>query len=249
MPNNPKPGSRRRRRARGPKGLSDEEILQDMRIAAQASPRGGLSEARYAHVGRYDSKTPAYRFGSWNEAMRRALPDVYERRHPSPALMIADLHRVADICRKQMAEQVQMAVPWRESKVRSLSLRFYNQHGQYTSSYLRHHLGQHLQVRGWPQILTALGIDVVMVRRKQQPSPQDMIADLHRVAEICRTQKNAEHQRQVPYKQTKVRGLSKTFYNQHGQYTWHVLLRRLGMTHLRVRTWREMKLAVGLDDV
>lgn len=155
---------------RGSNHHTDEEIIRDMRIAAAACPRGELSEKRYDKYGRYKSRTAANRFGSWDEAMRLALPHIYARKHPTPEQLIADLHRVADLCRRELARIAAVGVPaiagktryntiYHTAKVRKLSKAFYDQHGAYGHTFVLTHLGEeHLKVRGWTALKHAIGI-------------------------------------------------------------------------------------------
>lgn len=139
----------------------DEDIIQDMRIAAAACPRGALTLHRYNKLGRYGAMAVRGRFGSWTAAMWRALPEVMERRHPTPAQMIADLHRVADICREAIAANSDNDVRYHAVKVRNLSANFYSRRGLYGHRYLLIHLAPHLQVKTWTEIKLAVGIDDV----------------------------------------------------------------------------------------
>lgn len=146
----------RARRASNDEKIRDEDFIQDMRIAAQACPRGRLSEHRYDKLGRYTAIMVRYRFGTWNAAMRLAFPELMARLHPSVDEMIADLHRVADISRQMM----QAAVGWHQRRGCGLSAPFYTRHGKYGPRYLMLHLGPHLHVTGnsWPELKLALGI-------------------------------------------------------------------------------------------
>lgn len=151
-------------RVPGQQDLPDEDILQDMRIAAQHCPRGDLSLERYNKFGRYHSNNAIVRFGSWNAALQLALPDVYARRHPTPEDMIADVYRVAEICRQRRVTQFDPQSrdwkPTRAGKVYLLSKTFYDKHGKYAHTYLVTHLAkEHLKVSSWHEMKVALGLD------------------------------------------------------------------------------------------
>lgn len=147
-------------RVPGQKNLTNEDIIQDMRIAAQACPRGELSVQRYNKYGRYHSKNAIVRFGSWNAAMKRALPEVYARRHPTPEQMIADVHRVAEICRRHIAKQTDVPV---RNRIRQLSKVFYDTHGKFAHTYLLNHLAKEYLKLGydWTGMKRAIGIEDV----------------------------------------------------------------------------------------
>lgn len=49
--------------------VADEDILADMRRAAQLAGTSILSQRLYSEFGRYDPKTASRRFGSWNKAV------------------------------------------------------------------------------------------------------------------------------------------------------------------------------------
>lgn len=137
--------------------LTDEDILQDMRIAAQACPRGELSVDRYNKIGRYHHRNAVRRFGSWNAALQRATPEAYARRHPTPEQMIADLHRVAEICRRHIAKQTEVS---NRNKVRQMSKEFYDAHGKFAHTYIINHLAkEHLKLGfDWTGMKRAIGI-------------------------------------------------------------------------------------------
>lgn len=147
-------------RVRGQKHLRDEDIIQDMRIAAAACPRGMLSVDRYNKIGRYHSKNAVVRFGSWNEALRRALPDVYAQRHPTVQQMIDDLLRVAEICRGYLEKGPPSDAHYHErGQFRSLSKPFYDKHGRYAHTYLINHLAmEHFKVNSWTELKQVMGI-------------------------------------------------------------------------------------------
>lgn len=220
----------------GRKGITNEDLLQDMRIAAQGAPRGWLTVNSYQEFGRYSSDAVVEHFGSWNEALRLALPDVYAQRNPTDEEMLADLHRVADLCRAQMVNQDRN---WYAQKVRSLSQAFYNQHGRYRWHYLLSHLGPRYHATTWRDLLITLGFKDLM-RRQLQPPPAQLIADMHRVAELCR-----EMRRVQPYA---VRSLSQEFYHEHGQYPLSYAITKLRQ-HYGVHGWKEIKVEAGLPDV
>jgi hypothetical protein len=65
--------------------ISDEELIADLRRVAQGLGTDTVSDRHYQSVGLYSSVTQKSRFGSWNEALRRAglkisnridIPDV-----------------------------------------------------------------------------------------------------------------------------------------------------------------------------
>lgn len=147
-------------RVPGQKNLTDEDILQDMRIAAQKCPRGELSVERYNKYGRYHSRNAVVRFGSWNEALKRATPEAYARRHPTPEQMIADLHRVADICRRHIAKHADVSS---HKKIRQLSKEFYDAHGTFAHTYIINHLAkEHLKLGfDWTRMKRVIGIEDV----------------------------------------------------------------------------------------
>lgn len=133
--------------------VRNEDILLDMRIAAQACPRGELSQLRYDLIGRHSATMVNLRFGSWRAAMDQAFPELVERRAPTVDQMIADLHRVADILRA--ARQDQEQVP-RRQRLRTLSIEFYAQHGKYGHRYVDTHLPRALGVTTWKQMKAAI---------------------------------------------------------------------------------------------
>lgn len=140
--------------------VRDEDFIQDMRIAAQACPRGRLSEHRYDKLGRYTSIMVRWRFGTWNAAMRLAFPELMARLHPTVDEMLADLHRVADISRQMMQAAIENNVGWHQRRGCGLSAPFYTRHGKYGPRYLMLHLGPHLHAPGnsWPALKLAAGI-------------------------------------------------------------------------------------------
>lgn len=139
------------RRGFGPKNLKDEDIIQDMRLTAITAPHGALTERFYRAHGRYSAVTVTYHFGSWTEGMKKAFPDLMARRTPTPEAMIADLNRVADVCRKSSRPI--------HRKVRTLTRDFYAQYGEWGSAQLLHHLAEaHLKVKGWKAMKVAIGI-------------------------------------------------------------------------------------------
>lgn len=237
--------TQRGKRTRGNKVLTDNDLLQDMRIAAQACPRGLLSKDRYEEIGRYDAKTPVARFGSWKEALRRALPEVYAQRHPTPEQMITDLRRVAQVCQKKMDAEAARGASWLETSMRTLSIEFYTAHGKFTGSYVRDHLGgRHFGTKSWPAILTKAGIDV-QPRANKAPTTEEMILDVHRVSRIFDRTIHAAAKAQVNWSDVKVRRYSKEFYGQHGKYHYMYVYRHL-CKHLGVASWTQVKLALGL---
>lgn len=144
-------------RPRGSRNLRNEDILQDMRITAQQCPRGVLTKHRYDELGRYSGQSVLYHFGSWDAAMWLALPELMERKHPTPDQMIADLHRVAEKCRAAVARAKE--IPYRQRTLRSFSPGFYMQHGNYGYRLVCKHLAKHLNVNDvWTEIKRAIGI-------------------------------------------------------------------------------------------
>lgn len=145
-------------RPRGNRHVRKEDVLQDMRIAAAACPRGALSQKRYEHIGRYSVSTVRRYFGRWAAAMELALPEVVRRREPTVEEMIADMHRVADKCRATVAQQAELPYH-RMGRTTKLSKQFYDANGVYGHRYLEIHLGEeHFGVNGWAALRAALGI-------------------------------------------------------------------------------------------
>ncbi|HUD50376.1 homing endonuclease associated repeat-containing protein [Parvibaculum sp.] len=52
--------------------VADQELLVDMRRAAELAGTGVLSQRLYSEFGRYDPTTASRRFGSWNKAVEAA---------------------------------------------------------------------------------------------------------------------------------------------------------------------------------
>lgn len=52
--------------------VSDQEILSDLRLAAQRAGTDVLSQRLYSEFGSYNPSTALRRFGSWNEAVKSA---------------------------------------------------------------------------------------------------------------------------------------------------------------------------------
>jgi len=58
--------------------ISDEELVADLRRVALTLGAEAVSFRQYASNGTYAAQTQAERFGSWNEALRRAGLDVLQ---------------------------------------------------------------------------------------------------------------------------------------------------------------------------
>jgi hypothetical protein len=70
------------------RGITDEELLADLKRVANGLNKNFVSFQQYKKRGKYDSTTPARRFGSWSEALKRAGLQV--NRHP-PRISEEDL--------------------------------------------------------------------------------------------------------------------------------------------------------------
>lgn len=82
--------------------------------------------------------------------------------------------------------------------------------------------------------------------RRRNPTPEQMIEDVLRVAEK-RRQLNADPN--VRRNQKGERKMSTVFYTKHGKWGHMLILARLGMDHFGVKTWTELKRVLGLEDV
>ena len=61
------------------RGMSDEELLEDMRRCAEAIGRNTLTKTQYREVGRASPQTVERRFGSWSRALERAELHITRR--------------------------------------------------------------------------------------------------------------------------------------------------------------------------
>ena len=52
--------------------VSDEQLLADLREVAARLGKKTVGQKEYRRIGTYDDSTVSRRFGSWNEALRRA---------------------------------------------------------------------------------------------------------------------------------------------------------------------------------
>jgi hypothetical protein len=59
--------------------VSDEELIADLRRVAQTLGATTLTREHYSQLGKYAAITQQKRFGSWNEAIRRAGLDISHR--------------------------------------------------------------------------------------------------------------------------------------------------------------------------
>lgn len=139
-----------RGRPRGRRNLTIEDVILDMRITAQACPHGVLTCELYNKLGRYSAPTVVYRFGSWQAALKIALPEQWKQRHPPAEAMIADVLRIAEKFRAAREKNPDLKVYTRD---------YYDRHGRWGRRYIVDHLAkEHLKVKGWANVKSALGI-------------------------------------------------------------------------------------------
>lgn len=83
------------------------------------------------------------------------------------------------------------------------------------------------------------------VMKLRHPTIEDLIADAHRVADECRA---VLAEPDGGYTKGSVFKFSRMFYEQHGSYGWYDMSRGLG-EHFKVKTWTDVKGALGITDV
>jgi hypothetical protein len=136
----------------------DEELLADLnRVAAELSQPTVLRGAYEKH-GRFAPGTLINRFGSWNEALRKAGLGITKRQAIPDAELLQDLLRVAG-----------------ELGGQSLTQRFYDVHGSFSHDAFVRSFG------GWREALTAAKLDASHI--PDAPDAEELFRNLASVWE------------------------------------------------------------------
>lgn len=143
------------------RGASDDEMIADLRLKAEAANGRRLSSDLYKNLGgRFGATTIVRRFSSWNSALQRAgLPVRMRETKATRADILDDMRHVAKI----------------RNRV-DLPITDYIKHGRFTERAIRHRL----RSWSWPDALKAAGLTSPLAFHPRV-SDEDYFADIEAV--------------------------------------------------------------------
>ena len=105
--------------------VSDDELLADLRAVARTLSINSLTQATYDKHGRFCAATLKKRFGTWNRAVSAAGLVPKQLMNIDPALIIADIQRVATML-----------------GITKLTRQQYDRYGEYSEAPIYRHFGR-----------------------------------------------------------------------------------------------------------
>lgn len=118
------------------RGVSDDQVLNDVKAVASKLSKPTLSENDYRQHGRYNYSTVTRRFGSWNKAMAMADLEITHYHKIEDAELLEDLKSVASKVGKKTLTQSE-----------------YKTYGNYSVDSFKDHFGS------WNAALNLVGLD------------------------------------------------------------------------------------------